>query len=87
MFGGPGNSSIRAGYGIYHGRLFQSVFSQSGATVRFNPPNAILLPFSNSSNLADPTNGFVFTPGRKPSGTLKRTLTRTLKCPTRNSGI
>ncbi|MEJ7578501.1 MAG: carboxypeptidase regulatory-like domain-containing protein [Pyrinomonadaceae bacterium] len=63
VFGGPGNSSIRAGYGIYHGRLFQSVFSQSGATVRFNPPNAILLPFSNSSNLADPTNGFVFTPG------------------------
>jgi outer membrane receptor protein involved in Fe transport len=63
LAGGPGRSSIRGGYGIYHGRLFQSVFSQSGATVRFNPPNAILLSFSNSTNLIDPTNGFVFTPG------------------------
>jgi hypothetical protein len=63
FFGGPNNSSVRGGYGIYHGRIFQSVFSQSGATVRFNPPNAIFLSFSNSANLADPTNGFVFTPG------------------------
>ena len=63
LTGGPGNSSIRGGYGIYHGRIFQSVFSQSGATVRFNPPNAILLSFTNSGNLADPTNGFNFTPG------------------------
>ncbi|MDQ3258290.1 MAG: TonB-dependent receptor, partial [Acidobacteriota bacterium] len=63
LFGGPGNSSIRGGYGIYDGRLFQSIFSQSGATVRFNPPNAIFLTFSNSTNLADPTGGFVFTPG------------------------
>lgn len=58
-----GDSSVRAGYGIYHGRLFQSIFSQSGATVRFNPPNAAQLTFTNSTNLADPTNGFVFTPG------------------------
>jgi outer membrane receptor protein involved in Fe transport len=26
IFGGTGNSSIRMGYGIYHGRIFQSVF-------------------------------------------------------------
>ncbi|MDQ4123424.1 MAG: TonB-dependent receptor [Acidobacteriota bacterium] len=63
LFGENGQSSLRGGYGIYHGRIFQSVFSQSGATVRFNPPNAIFLTFSNSSNLGDPTNGFVFTPG------------------------
>jgi outer membrane receptor protein involved in Fe transport len=63
LTGGPSNASIRGGYGIYHGRLFQSVFSQGGATVRFNPPNAILLTFSNSTNIADPTNGFVFVPG------------------------
>lgn len=70
LFGASGDTSIRGGYGIYHGRLFQSVFSQSGATVRFNPPNAL---FYNQTgvgttlfaptNLADPTNGFVFTPG------------------------
>ena len=79
LFGGAGNSSIRAGYGLYHGRLFQSVFSQSGATVRFNPPNAL---FYNQTgvttttftptNLADPTNGFVFVPGPQ---TARHTLT------------
>ncbi|HEV8593304.1 MAG TPA: TonB-dependent receptor [Pyrinomonadaceae bacterium] len=69
VFGESGESSIRAGYGIYHGRLFQSVFSQGGATVRFNPPNALFrnetIPssFFNPTNLQDPTNGFVFVPG------------------------
>jgi outer membrane receptor protein involved in Fe transport len=63
LTGGRDNASIRGGYGIYHGRIFQSVFSQGGATVRFNPPNAIFLSFTNSTNVADPTNGFVFVPG------------------------
>ncbi|HEX8130471.1 MAG TPA: carboxypeptidase regulatory-like domain-containing protein [Pyrinomonadaceae bacterium] len=70
LFGAMGDSSIRGGYGIYHGRLFQSVFSQSGATVRFNPPNAFFYnqtgnptALFNPNNLADPTNGFTFTPG------------------------
>ena len=69
MFGGVGDSSIRGGYGTYHGRIFQSVFSQGGATVRFNPPNALFLNETvtsarfNPVNLADPTNGFVFVPG------------------------
>jgi outer membrane receptor protein involved in Fe transport len=70
LFGGVGDSSLRGGYGIYHGRIFQSVFSQGGATVRFNPPNAFFFNQSgvatsifNPVNLADPTNGFVFVPG------------------------
>ncbi len=70
LFGAEGDSSVRGGYGIYHGRLFQSVFSQSGATVRFNPPNALFFnqtgvttTIFTPTNLADPTNGFVFTPG------------------------
>ena len=73
IFGDTGNSSIRAGYGIYHGRLFQSVFSQGGATVRFNPPNAL---FSSESvpqagvfsptNLRDPSDGFRFVAGPQP---------------------
>ena len=61
--GGPGKWSLRGGYGIHHGRIFQSVYSQGGASVRFNPPNAALLTFQNRTNLEDPTNGFVFTPG------------------------
>lgn len=74
IFGKPGESSIRAGYGIYHGRLFQSVFSQNGATVRFNPPNAFTYTRTgaattdwNPFNLSDPTcvatGCFTFTPG------------------------
>ncbi|HEU4510385.1 MAG TPA: carboxypeptidase regulatory-like domain-containing protein [Pyrinomonadaceae bacterium] len=70
LFGNVGDSSFRGGYGIFHGRIFQSVFSQGGATVRFNPPNAFFYNQSgvatatfNPVNLADPTNGFVFVPG------------------------
>ena len=67
LSGGPGNFSIRGGYGMYDGRIFQSVFSQGGANVRFNPPNALdrtltnVLP--NALNVSDPSLGFVFTPG------------------------
>ena len=70
LFGRVGDSSFRGGYGIFHGRIFQSVFSQGGATVRFNPPNALFYNQTgvatstfNPVNLADPTNGFVFVPG------------------------
>jgi hypothetical protein len=61
--GGPGRFVIRGGYGIFHGRLFQSYFSQGGASIRFNPPNAAFKSFSNSSSVSDPTGGFVFVPG------------------------
>lgn len=73
MTGGSGKFAIRGGYGIYHGRVFQSIFSQGGANVRFNPPNAAFyalsgnysqLPGSSPYNVSDPTNGFVFTPGK-----------------------
>ena len=60
--GGNGKFSIRGGFGIFHGRVFQSVFSQGGASIRYNPPNAATIAQS-STNLADPLNGFVFTPG------------------------
>ena len=48
--GASGDSSLRGGYGIYHGRVFQSVFSQGGATVRFNPPNALTRAISTPNN-------------------------------------
>jgi len=62
LTGGNGQFSIRGGFGIFHGRVFQSVFSQGGASIRYNPPNAATLAVS-STNLSDPLNGFVFTPG------------------------
>ena len=72
LFGGPGNIAFHAGYGIYDGRIFQSVFSQGGANVRFNPPNALfrnLTTLPNILNLSDPSLGFVFTPGPQTART------------------
>ncbi len=61
-----GDASLRGGYGITHGRIFQSVFSQTGASLRTNPPNALSRTISTAPgilNVSDPTLGFVFTPG------------------------
>jgi hypothetical protein len=81
MFGESGQSSIRGGYGYYHGRLFQSVFAQSGVSVRTNTPNAFLYsrsglasPTFSPTNLADPTLGFVFTPGVEPTFRYSKSL-------------
>src|SRR5947209_11184588 len=63
LTGGPGKFTIRGGFGIFHGRVFQSVFSQGGASIRYDPPNAATIAQS-STNLADPLNGFVFVPGQ-----------------------
>jgi outer membrane receptor protein involved in Fe transport len=61
--GGNGRFTIRGGFGISHGRVFQSVFSQGGASIRYNPPDAATIAQS-STNLSDPLNGFVFVPGQ-----------------------
>jgi len=72
LTGGSGKFAIRGGYGIFHGRVFQSIFSQGGANVRFNPPTAAFyqltgdfsgLPGASPYNISDPTRGFVFQPG------------------------
>ena len=81
LTGGPGNASIRGGYGVYHGRIFQSIFSQGGASVRTNPPNAISLLIANSLNLADPTNGFIFTPGPQAARHPEALIDPNLKMP------
>lgn len=70
--GGQGGIAFHAGYGIYDGRIFQSIFSQGGANVRFNPPNALfrnLTTFPGNLNISDPSNGFVFEPGPQTART------------------
>jgi hypothetical protein len=74
LTGDGGRSSIRGGYGVFHGRVFQSIFSQNGANVRFNPPYGAFLTITNATNLADPTNGFVFTPGVEPTTRVNLTV-------------
>lgn len=65
LTGSLGDSVIRGGYGINHGRLFQSVFSQNQLSIRTQPPNgfAQAWPQTCPFEISDPTCGFVFTPG------------------------
>jgi hypothetical protein len=70
--GGANRSVLRGGWGTFHGRIFQSVFSQGGASLRGNPPYALLVwPHPdgdwnlNISNPVPPT--FSFTPGTWPN--------------------
>jgi hypothetical protein len=64
LTGSPGKTSLRGGFGLFRGRIFESIYSQIGASSRFNPPNAATLSFSNpSEEVANPTGGFVFRPG------------------------
>jgi hypothetical protein len=66
LSGGPGNFSVRGGYGLYDGRIFQSVFSQAGLSLRANPPYALfrnLTTVPDVLSLSDPSRGFVFVPG------------------------
>ncbi len=66
LTGGRGKSVVRGGYGLFHSRIFQSLFSQGGANLRAQPPNGILRSWTNSFLVADPTEGFEFVPGLPP---------------------
>lgn len=64
LAGGAGSTAVRGGFGLFHGRIYQSLYSQIGASSRFNPPNAATLSFSNpAEEVGNPTGGFVFMPG------------------------
>ncbi len=64
--GGPGRSAVRGGFGIFHNRIFQSVFSQGGASLRSLPPYGVFRGFDPSFQTADPSGGFVFSPAYNP---------------------
>ena len=64
LSGGQGNLVIRGGYGIFHGRIFQSIFAQGGVTVRFNPPQGATVTFQDPNmSVANPLGNYVFRPG------------------------
>lgn len=69
LTGDEGQFVIRSGYGIFHSRIFQSVYSQSGLSLRAQPPNGFFHQFVTpnlpcATRVSDPTCGFVFTPGQ-----------------------
>ena len=78
LTGGNGQFVVRGGYGIFHGRVFQSIFSQVGASLRYNPPNAASFTVV-STDLSDPLGNpvgqapVVFTPGKLPTGRINIT--------------
>jgi len=64
-----GRLSVRGGFGIFHTRIFQSIFSQSGASLRSLPPQGILRSFDPTFYVADPSGGYVYSPTTfNPSG-------------------
>ncbi|HSN68489.1 MAG TPA: hypothetical protein VLV48_04555, partial [Thermoanaerobaculia bacterium] len=67
--GGANRAVVRGGWGVFHGRIFQSVFSQGGASVRSNPPNALIRwpVTTHTLDIADPDGDFTFTPGTWPA--------------------
>jgi hypothetical protein len=58
--GKSGDFVIRAGYGINHSRVFQSIFSQSGLNYRFQPLNGFLGGMASpcTTNPATTWNGY-----------------------------
>lgn len=68
LTGNEGQFVIRGGYGIFHSRIFQSIFSQSGLSLRAQPPNGFFQAFAVGAvpcpnDVSDPTCGFTFKPG------------------------
>jgi hypothetical protein len=64
LSGGPGKTAVRAGFGMFHNRVFMSVFSQGGASLRSALPYGVYRSFDASYNIADPSNGFEWTPDK-----------------------
>ncbi|MBI4474467.1 MAG: TonB-dependent receptor [Acidobacteria bacterium] len=71
LMGRSGDLVIRGGYGITHSRIFQSIFSQSGANLRSQPPSGSFVSFGGlcRSEVSDPSCGFTFAPGPIPRTT------------------
>jgi outer membrane receptor protein involved in Fe transport len=57
-----GRASVRGGFGVFHNRIFQSIFTQGGASLRSLPPFGVFRSFDPTFNVNDPSNGFAYTP-------------------------
>jgi outer membrane receptor protein involved in Fe transport len=60
---------LRGGFGLYHNRIFQSVFSQNNISLRSLPPYGAYFDYSNPSfEVADPSGGYVWDPTTYKAG-------------------
>jgi len=66
LTGGEGRSAVRGGFGLFHNRIFQSVFSQGGISLRSLPPWGVYKAFDPTFSVADPSGGFAYTPNYDP---------------------
>lgn len=66
LTGGEGHLAVRGGFGLFHNRIFQSVFSQGGISLRSLPPWGVYKAFDATFNVADPTGGFAYDPSYDP---------------------
>jgi hypothetical protein len=62
LTGGPNKTAVRAGFGLFHSRIFQSIFSQGGISLRSLPPYGVYRDFGASFEIADPSGGFSYDP-------------------------
>lgn len=69
--GGPNRMSIRGGFGLFHNRVFQSIFSQGGASLRSLPPYGVYRTYNASYEVASPDGGFTYTPGNYNPGRIQ----------------
>ncbi len=67
-----GKTSIRGGFGMFNNRIFTSIFSQGGASLRSLPPYGVFRSFVDTFDVADPTidpatrQPFVYNPNFNP---------------------
>lgn len=66
LSGREGRSVVRGGFGLFHNRIFQSVFSQGGISLRSLPPWGVYKSFDPTFNVADPSGGFAYDPSYDP---------------------
>ncbi len=83
LTGGQGKTVVRAGFGTFNTRIFQSVFSQSNISLRSLPPYGAYRDFGATFNVADPSGGFTYNPNTYNPGQITYTeVDPGLKMPT-----
>jgi hypothetical protein len=68
LTGGPGRTVVKAGFGIFHSRIFQSIFSQGGISLRSLPPYGVYRDLGATFEAANPDGGFVYDPAKFDPG-------------------